>query len=67
MILSITFIILAYLAGSICSAVIICKMSSLPDPRTAGSKNPGATNVLRLAGEKYAVLVLITDILKGLI
>ena len=53
--------------GSICSAVIVCKAFSLPDPRTEGSKNPGATNVLRIAGKKYAILVLVTDLLKGLI
>lgn len=67
MILSTLLIILAYLMGSICSAVIVCKACSLPDPRTEGSKNPGATNVLRLAGKKYAVLVLFTDIIKGTI
>lgn len=66
-ILSTLLVILAYLMGSICSAVIVCKMFSLPDPRTEGSKNPGATNVLRLAGKKYAVLVLVTDLLKGTI
>jgi glycerol-3-phosphate acyltransferase PlsY len=53
--------------GSICSAVIVCQACALPDPRTEGSKNPGATNVLRLAGKKYATLVLIADVLKGTI
>lgn len=67
MILAIFLIILAYLMGSICSAVIVCKTFALPDPRTEGSKNPGATNVLRLAGKKYAMLVLVTDLLKGTI
>jgi glycerol-3-phosphate acyltransferase PlsY len=66
-ILSTLLIILAYLMGSICSAVIVSKTCSLPDPRTEGSKNPGATNVLRLAGKKYAVLVLFTDLIKGTI
>ncbi|MDP3561511.1 MAG: glycerol-3-phosphate 1-O-acyltransferase PlsY [Legionellaceae bacterium] len=56
---------LSYLIGSICSAVIVCKLCSLPDPRTEGSQNPGATNVLRLAGKKYAVIVLLADMLKG--
>lgn len=60
-------VVFAYLMGSISSAIIICKMSELPDPRTEGSKNPGATNILRLAGKKYAILVLIADMLKGLI
>ncbi|MFT4060026.1 MAG: glycerol-3-phosphate 1-O-acyltransferase PlsY [Legionella sp.] len=67
MILSTILIIFAYLMGSICSAVIVSKTFSLPDPRTEGSNNPGATNVLRLAGKKFALLVLITDILKGTI
>lgn len=57
--------VIGYLVGSICSAVIVCKMFALPDPRTEGSQNPGATNVLRIAGKKYALIVLITDMLKG--
>ena len=67
MILAAFLIILAYLMGSICSAVIVCKTFALPDPRTEGSQNPGATNVLRLAGKKYAIIVLVTDLLKGTI
>ena len=59
------FLGLSYLAGSICSAVIVSDLCKLPDPRSTGSKNPGATNVLRLAGKKYAAIVLLTDILKG--
>ena len=55
----------AYLIGSICSAVIISQLFHLPDPRMEGSKNPGTTNVLRLAGKKYAIIVLLTDVLKG--
>ena len=55
----------AYLMGSISSAVIISRLFQLQDPRLAGSKNPGATNVLRLAGKKYAVMVLLADMLKG--
>ena len=58
-------LIASYLIGSISSAVIICKALSLPDPRTQGSKNPGATNVLRLGGKKTAAFVLIFDGLKG--
>jgi glycerol-3-phosphate acyltransferase PlsY len=64
-ILAAFLIILAYLMGSICSAVIVCKTFALPDPRSEGSQNPGATNVLRLAGKKYATIVLVTDLLKG--
>ncbi len=60
-------IILGYLMGSVCSAVIVSQLFALPDPRSEGSRNPGATNVLRLAGKKYAVMVLIADILKGVI
>lgn len=67
MILFIFLVILAYLMGSICSAVIVCKSCSLPDPREEGSQNPGATNVLRLAGKQYAALVMIADLLKGTI
>ena len=51
--------------GSISSAVIICKILGIPDPRTQGSKNPGATNVLRLGGKKIAGFVLTFDGLKG--
>lgn len=55
----------AYLVGSLSSAVVICGLYGLPDPRTAGSKNPGATNVFRLGGRMPAALVLFMDILKG--
>ncbi|PWY54270.1 acyl-phosphate glycerol 3-phosphate acyltransferase [Legionella qingyii] len=67
MMLFIFLVVLAYLMGSICSAVIVCKACSLPDPRTEGSKNPGATNVLRIAGKQYAALVMVADLLKGTI
>jgi len=56
-----------YLFGSISTAVIVCKLMSLPDPRTEGSGNPGATNVARLGGKKAAALTLTGDMLKGLI
>ena len=58
-------LVASYLIGSISSAVIICKLLGLPDPRTQGSKNPGATNVLRLGGKKIAAFVLFFDGLKG--
>lgn len=61
------FLILAYLLGSISTAILICRLLGLPDPRETGSKNPGATNVLRLGGKKVAAFVLIGDLLKGLI
>lgn len=60
-------IFVGYLFGSICSAVIVSRVFSLPDPRTSGSNNPGATNVLRLSGKKYAAMVLLGDMLKGLL
>lgn len=63
--IDILYIFLAYLVGSISSAIITCKLMSLPDPRSGGSKNPGATNVLRLAGKKAAAITLIGDMLKG--
>lgn len=58
-------VVIAYLLGSVCSAVIVCQLFGLPDPRSQGSKNPGATNVLRIAGKHYAIVVLIADMLKG--
>jgi glycerol-3-phosphate acyltransferase PlsY len=65
--LSIITIILAYLIGSISCAIIICKITHLPDPRTQGSGNAGATNMLRFAGKKLALITLIGDISKGTI
>lgn len=64
-VLPIFYIVVGYLVGSVCSAVIVCRLFSLPDPRLEGSKNPGATNVLRIAGPKCAIIVLFTDMLKG--
>ena len=55
----------AYLLGSISSAIIVSRLMGLPDPRTQGSNNPGATNVLRLGGIKAAALTLLGDMLKG--
>ena len=55
----------AYLLGSVSSAVIVCRLLGLPDPRTEGSNNPGATNVLRIGGKKAAAITLIGDSLKG--
>ena len=57
----------AYLLGSISSAIIVCRLLGLPDPRGEGSGNPGATNVLRIGGKKAAATTLIGDMLKGLI
>lgn len=58
---------LAYLLGSVSSAVLISRLFGLPDPREQGSKNPGATNVLRLGGKKAAILTLLGDASKGLV
>ncbi|KAB7691802.1 glycerol-3-phosphate 1-O-acyltransferase PlsY [Plesiomonas shigelloides] len=58
-------IICAYLLGSISSAILICRLAGLPDPRETGSGNPGATNVLRLGGRFAALAVLISDVAKG--
>jgi glycerol-3-phosphate acyltransferase PlsY len=60
-------ILAGYLFGSISTAIIVCKLMGLPDPRTGGSGNPGATNVARLGGKKAAALTLVGDMLKGLI
>ena len=57
----------AYLLGSISSAILVCRLFKLPDPRFNGSNNPGATNVLRLGGKVPAAMVLVFDILKGTI
>ena len=50
-------IFLAYLCGSISSAILVCRIAGLPDPRVSGSGNPGATNVLRIGGKGAAVAV----------
>ncbi len=62
-----TAILAAYLFGSLSSAIILCRLAGLPDPRTGGSGNPGATNVLRLYGRKLAFATLAGDLLKGLL
>lgn len=60
-------VILAYFVGSASAAIITCKLMGKEDPRTIGSKNPGATNVMRYAGKKAAIMTLVGDLLKGLI
>ncbi len=59
--------LLAYLLGSVSSAVVIARIMGLQDPRETGSKNPGATNILRYGGKTAAILTLAGDILKGVI
>jgi glycerol-3-phosphate acyltransferase PlsY len=61
------FMVGAYVLGSVSSAILICRAFSYPDPRTQGSNNPGATNVLRVANKAAAAAVLVFDILKGAI
>jgi len=55
----------AYLLGSVSFAIVVSKLMRLPDPRAYGSKNPGATNVLRSGSKAAAVLTLIGDAAKG--
>ena len=64
-IIEISLIITAYLIGSISAAIVVCKIMGLPDPRTEGSGNPGATNVLRVGGKRAAAITLFGDMLKG--
>lgn len=65
--MELTLVLLAYFLGSINSAIVVCKIMGLPSPRTAGSGNPGATNVLRLGSKKAAGFTLAGDVLKGVI
>ena len=58
-------VIAAYLLGSISFAIVVSKVMRLPDPRSYGSKNPGATNVLRSGSKAAAVSTLLGDALKG--
>jgi glycerol-3-phosphate acyltransferase PlsY len=64
---SVALLIFAYLLGSISSAILLSRIMGFEDPRTEGSNNPGATNVLRIAGKKAAFFTLLGDFLKGLI
>ena len=65
MLLELSWVVLAYLIGSVSSAIIVCRLMGLPDPRSEGSGNPGATNVLRIGGKKAAALTLLGDMIKG--
>jgi acyl phosphate:glycerol-3-phosphate acyltransferase len=62
---TVLFVIAAYLIGSISFAVVVSKLFGLADPRTYGSKNPGATNVLRSGNKAAAILTLFGDGFKG--
>jgi glycerol-3-phosphate acyltransferase PlsY len=65
MIINFLLILGGYLFGSISTAILTCRLMGLPDPRTQGSRNPGATNVLRMGGKKAALLTLSGDMIKG--
>ena len=67
MITAAVLIIVAYLLGSLSTAVIVGRLLHTADPRTQGSGNPGATNMLRVGGKKAGVLTLGGDMLKGLV
>jgi glycerol-3-phosphate acyltransferase PlsY len=64
---TIIFTIAAYLIGSISFAVVMSRVFGLSDPRTYGSKNPGATNVLRSGSKKAAIATLLGDCVKGVL
>ena len=64
---NVSAVIAAYLIGSLSFAVIVSKYYGMDDPRTYGSGNPGATNVLRSGKKKAAALTLLGDALKGLV
>jgi glycerol-3-phosphate acyltransferase PlsY len=63
--LAFVLLVAAYLLGSVCSAIIVCKLWGLPDPRSQGSSNPGASNVMRIGGKKPALITLAGDMAKG--
>jgi glycerol-3-phosphate acyltransferase PlsY len=65
MVLAVLAVAIGYFSGSISSAILACRALGHPDPRTGGSGNPGATNVLRLHGKTAAALTLAGDVLKG--
>jgi len=60
-------VIFAYLLGSLSFAIVLSKLTGKTDPRLAGSGNPGATNVLRVAGAGLASLTLLGDLCKGML
>ena len=67
MINQLLIILFAYLVGSVSSGIIVSQIFNLPDPRTIGSKNPGATNVMRSGNKKAAILTLLGDLLKAIL
>ena len=67
MINQLLIILFAYLVGSISSGIIVSQIFNLPDPRTIGSKNPGATNVMRSGNKKAAIFTLLGDLFKAIV
>ncbi len=65
MLASVLAVVAAYLVGSLAFAVIVSRVAGLSDPRSYGSKNPGATNVLRSGHKGAAIATLLLDALKG--
>ena len=65
MLASMAFVVIAYLVGSVSFAVVASKLFGLPDPHSYGSRNPGATNVLRTGNKMAAILTLVGDGAKG--
>ena len=65
MLIQVGVVLASYLVGSLSFAVIVSRLMGLNDPRSYGSKNPGATNVLRSGSKKAAILTLLLDALKG--
>ena len=61
----VVWIVAGYLLGSVAFGIIVSKLFGLPDPRTVGSGNPGATNVLRSGKKLAAALTLLGDVIKG--
>lgn len=67
MLLSVLLVAAGYLLGSVATAVLVSRALGAADPRSGGSGNPGATNVLRLAGRRAAALTLAGDVVKGVV
>ena len=63
--MTVVVVVASYLLGSLSFAVIVSRLMGLNDPRSYGSKNPGATNVLRSGSKKAAILTLLLDAFKG--
>jgi len=63
--MNVIYLLFSYLIGAISFGIVMSHLFSLPDPRTIGSKNPGATNVLRTGKKLAALLTLLGDALKG--